>query len=75
VLALKRIMWREILRCYRQGCPPRKERGRNSGRRPRPAAQKSGQHGKEPQSPDDFAHRPGFAKPTIAAGRERGFTH
>ena len=39
------------------------------------AAQKSGQHGKEPQSPDDFAHRPGFAKPTTAAGRDRAFTH
>ena len=40
VLALKRIMWREILRCYRQGYPPRKERGRNSRRRPRPSGAK-----------------------------------
>jgi len=73
---LKRIMWREILQCYRQGDPPRKERGRNSRRKGRArAAQKSGEHGKEPQSPDDFAHRPGFAKPTTAAGRDRAFTH
>ena len=40
VLALKRIMWREIFPRYRQGYPPRKERGRNSGRRPRPSGAK-----------------------------------
>ena len=40
VLALKRIMWREIFPQNRQGYPPRKERGQNSRRRPRPSGAK-----------------------------------
>ena len=77
---MKRIMWREIFPRYRQGYPPRKERGRNSRRRPRPSGAKIRATRKRApkslvQSPDDFAHRPGFAKPTTAAGRDRAFTH